>query len=168
MRKKLIKVLVAFYLCVVFAFSFISCGKDDFVLIRSITYTTDGKTKTESSQSKDSYNEEVISWAEYNRAPESKRISCPDMVLLPADYKMPKQHEGKTSAIQRYDAFAQETRYWSKSLIGGEYFYKGTCVYTQYFYRYVKIIDTDTIVVKNGMGETTYKVTSYKILYFED
>ena len=169
MKRHLVKVLAIAYICIICAFSFISCKTDDeFAFIYSITFTSAGETKRLDStvHRVDIY--EKIEKSEYMNAPSTQYYLSPDR--LPPQHKsgliklkeLPKN--GTTYEVKKNNWNETEYQYWSY----GTSYYKSTGEEVTYEYIYLKVIDNETIIIKASNGETTYKVTSYRARYFEE
>ena len=164
MYSKSIKCVSLIVIMVLVLNLFIACGnKDDgFKTVVSVTYTIDGNKKTENSTAGMELGiAEPSSENEYNRA-ESKYQVYPRI-------RQNLQPSSKTvSSIGLFDNSdkGKFIYYW--------YFNFNVPVYVKYqiksdiIYNYiqVKVIDDDTIIIKNSNGETTYNVSSYSIIYF--
>ena len=120
---------------------------------------------------------ETISEDEYMRASSKYQGSPPNIekYLTPSEKTISSisgfdnSDKGKYLYI-RYLAWG--TLHFGRESIRGKDFEYGFSKYEiaseiQYRYIKVKIVDDDTIIIKNSQGETTYNVSSYSISYFK-
>ena len=171
MRKKIVCFIVITMLC---AYSYIlcACSNDGFELVYGVEYTTNGSTKSEYSRWRVHYSAATyITKQEYDASPSNQRISSSGSGgRLPKSYKIPDEAEGKTL----YIVYAKKTSsdnlkryYWARNSIANiTQYFEVEEMYTTYYYVYVKVIDSTTIVVRNDNGDTTYTVSSYSITKF--
>lgn len=164
------KKTVALILLLVFSSaSFLTgCRRDDYKLVWSVTYTLDGKAYTERST--------------YGVATKSSGVQCTEAEFLAGEHKF-YGHLSASYDLPRDSKTVQSHGSLMKEDIG-EYFYVKDSYYNPpvskewywkyefagfgYHYVYVRIVDDDTIVIKKKGIETTYKVSSYSLVYFSD
>ena len=148
--------------------------------MQKIQYTTNGSYRTQHS----TYNIELanfteISETEFKNAPAEKCIrvlynngnNFYDLTQyhVPQNHSVPNDINGRTSYTINTDMTdGDNIRYgifYNNSEI--EYY---QCIISEITYSYiqVKILDYQTLAIRDGNGETIYTVTSYNITYFEE
>ena len=173
------KILVVFLFVSLILSHFTSCNskESEFKEVASITYTVDGKEKTETSSAYMSVGlAERASEEEYNNAD-------PKYQVTQAYIKTPLTQSTKTvSSVLGFDnsdkgkyLYVRELAWGSicfgrNNVRGKDYdyaFYKHE-IKSEIYYHYiwVNIVDDDTIVIINSNGKTTYNVSSYRITNF--
>lgn len=156
-----------------------SCNdkNDGFTEVASITYTVDGKSKTENSTAVIYLGQmEHITEDEYNRSDSKYQVSSIAGGLstkLTASTKTVSSVWGINNSDKGkyvyYWYVAWGDMGWMK--VRGKDYELGfaKCEITseiRYNYIKVKVVDDDTIIIKNSKGETTYNVSSYSITHF--
>lgn len=140
------------------------CSKDGFELVCSVSYTVDGKNKTEYSTWNISYTDEE----------ERHDIEVPGRLFFESyDISFSGRLSKDSKTISSYGILNEqeigETFYVRhRNINGGSYSYYYKTYKFQgfsYSYVYVKVVDDDTIIIKHN-GTTTYNVSSYSITYF--
>ena len=158
--------------------NFVGCKNDSFVDVASVTYTVEGKKTTESSYAYMSLGSRtVISEEEYMNA--DSKFKFDSLVnltqkLMPS-YKTVSSILGLDNSDKNKYIYEKFIAWGSPGLgqVRGEDWDYGfvkqqICSEISYNYIKVKVVDDDTIVVKNSSGETTYNVSSYSITYFDN
>lgn len=175
MNKKIIAILL---LITMFLSMLVGCGssKDDgFKDVASITYTVDGKKKTEKSVARMYVGKaEPISEDEYLLAnPKYQVTSVGISQTLTASSKTVASVCGFDDSDKGNFIYYKYVAWGSMGFgrVRGKDFDYGFSKYeikSGIFYSYVrvKVVDDDTIIIKNSSGETTYNVSSYSITYF--
>lgn len=168
--KKIIICLLATLLIIPSIF-ICACSGDDFEYVASITFTTDGVTKTLKPHhsrnlslgeqiDKDEFyanctNENRI-YLDANTVEFSSKSALPPKDQMGTAVYYKKFDESKTVYASRYISFLDTYWYF-------KYRYYG--VY--YYYILVKVVNSTTIIIKDSKGETTYTVTSYSMQYLK-
>ena len=174
--KKIITFILLFTLTLS---TFVGCKNDDgFKDVVSVTYTVDGQKKTEKSTAYMSLgvpNVEYISEEEYEAADSKYQVSSVGIsTSLAPSSKTVSSISGFTNSDKgkyiyyRYVAWG----YMGFGRVRGRDFDFGFAKYEitseiQYNYIQVKVVDDDTIIIRNAKGETTYNVSTYSITYFD-
>lgn len=175
MNRKIIAILI---LLSVFLGTLVSCGGDNddgFKEVASVTYTVDGTKKTENSIARMSLgNAEPISEDEYTRANSKYQVNSLGISkTLTASSKTVSSIGGFDNSDKGKYIYYRYIAWGSMGFgrVRGKDFEFGFAKYeitSEIFYSYikVKVVDDDTIIIKNSRGETTYNVSSYSITYF--
>ena len=168
------KIFIFLLLVCLLTMPFTGCANDDFVTVCKVVYTTRGETKTQASTAFIDYSEPTfITEDEYNESPEGQRITGKaSSYNLSPNFTIPKGAEGKLSYTAKPTETDSEklTRYYKTyhDLAGKWIYAKVKYMGIDYSFIQVKVVDSSTIVIKDKKGETTYKVTSYSITYFNN
>lgn len=163
------KKIIAFILLFTLTLStFVGCKNDDgFKDVVSVTYTVDGQKKTEKSTAYMSLgvpDVEYISEEEYEAADSKYRVSSVGIsTALSSSSKT-------VSSISKFTNSDKGKYVYYRYVVagGGVAFAKYEITSEiQYNYIQVKVVDDDTIIIRNAKGETTYNVSTYSITYFD-
>ncbi len=122
--------------------------------------------------------EDLITLTEYENAPSDKRVMFnpwEKYEFLPIKTDIPEEHNGKlTYTVEEYDMTSYEnitnlTYYYSKydMATGITTYYKSTYKNSVFNLYMIKVVDKDTIIIRDKNGETTYDVIVYHATYFE-
>lgn len=172
MKYKFVCFIMIAIVMMVSCLAFCGCSNDGFELVCQVEYTTNGVVKTEDSRYDIHYSAATyITKEEYDASPVKQRITgVSSSGKLPTNHKIPNNAKDKTSYqidakvtttddLKRYyyayHTFAQTNQYFMVKEM-----------YTTYYYIYVKVVDSTTIIVRNNKGDTTYTVSSYRITKF--
>ena len=176
MNRKVVAIVV---LLSVFLSTLVGCSGDNdngFKEVASITYTIDGTQKTENSIARMSLgNAEYISEDEYTRANSKYQVTSVGISkALTASSKTVSSIGGFDNSDKGKYIYYRYIAWGSMGFgkVRGRDFDFGFAKYEitseiGYSYIRVKVVDDDTIIVKNSRGETTYNVSSYSITYFD-
>lgn len=167
MLKKILSILLLMSMCSSMLL-LTGCSKD-FEKVNSVTYTMDGKTYTVTSTYGISISGtgEDCSESEYNSA--EHKFNSYDMPKF-VGYELNKNSEtidsfGTLKDSDKGDCFVIKNNYNNPPVTQTNY-KKYTFGGFSYSYVYVKIVDEDTIVIKQNGNEATYNVSSYSITRF--
>ena len=162
MSKKIIAVVL---LMVLLISNLVSCGdkNDGFEEVASVTYTVDGTKKTENSVARMSLGPaEYVSENEYNRAKSRYKIFSVEISTnLTASSKTVSSIGSINNSDKGKYVYYRYVDWGSVEFLKYE-------ITSEIYYDYikVKVVDDDTIIIKNSSGTTTYNVSSYSITYF--
>ena len=168
MNKKMTKVIILFVLLLSLINIFSSCQNAGFKDVVSVTYTVDGKTKTQSSTA-------------YMTLGFAKNISKEEYESADSKYKVDFVSASLVETLTPYSKTVTSVDGFTNSDKGKYLYHRGvrfdTNKYTynkyeitsniHYNYIQVKVVDDDTIIIRDSNGDTTYNVSSYRITYFE-
>ena len=167
MVKKIISILILVAACSTLLL-FTGCS-NNFEKVHSVTYTMDGKTYTVTSTYGISISGsgEDCSESEFNSS--KHKFNSSDMPKF-VGYELNKNSEtidsfGTLNDSDKGDCFVIKNTYNNPPVTQTNY-KKYTFEGFSYSYVYVKIVDDDTIVIKQNGNETTYNVSSYSITRF--
>lgn len=157
------------------AFFLIFCGSSylsgctgGFEPVQSIKYVTGGEHKSETSYWIRSYKETKITEKEYNESPENQRgHTQPNKVYLSKSFKIPDDKKHLTSYIEK-PTIPGMVEYGIQGFVYNPKYYKYEFIGYSYYLIQVKVINDETIEIKNSLGTSKYTVTSYSITYFEN
>lgn len=174
MRKIYIFVLIVFLL-IINVFCLIRCNNSEFKIVRSITITTNGEEKKFSSSSigdivfKENYR--YIEKNEFDNAPDNRKYYNDEFNTEIVSGISIKNAIRLAKGSTRYEEVEDELKgfyyysYWYSP--GGRIYYtKWEYEKTIFNFVYVKIVNDTTIKIKDMKGETTYTVSSYRIVNF--
>lgn len=165
----IILTLTVIFCCV----GMVGCN-NGFQLVKSISITTSGETKSFSSSSEPQISyayTNAITEEEYNNAPKERRlyygtetkkaskITVEDAIKAAKNSTRYKVVEEQLKGFWYYSHF---DFYGSKKY----YYNKSKYEYTYFNFVYVKVKNDTTIVIRKGDTETTYTVTRYNIVKF--
>ena len=167
MLRKILSILLLVAICS--ALILLTGCSNEFEKVHSVTYTMDGKTYTVTSTYGISISgsSEACSESEYNSA--EHKFNSSDMPKF-VGYELNKNSEtiaafGTLKDSDKGDSFVIKNTYNNPPVTQTTY-KKYTFEGFSYSYVYVKIVDDDTIVIKQNGNETTYNVSSYSITKF--
>ena len=177
MNRRVVAIVV---LLSVFLSTLVCCSGDNdngFKEVASVTYTVDGTKKTENSIARMSLgNAEYSSEDEYTNANSKYQVTSVGISrALTSSSKTVSSIGGFDNSDNGkyiyYRYIAWGSMGWGS--VRGKDFDFGFQKYKiiseiSYNYIKVKVVDDDTIIIKNSRGETTYNVSSYSITYFDD
>lgn len=175
--------LIVKSLSLILFFSFViinlsSCKHIGYKDVVSVTYTVNGKTKTERSSANMLLGaRETISESEYANADFKYQFEYIEPTigdLLTPSAKTVTSIDGFTNSDKGKFVYYKYVAWGNKGpgcIIGRDFDY-GFSKYEIisdicYNYIKVKVVDDDTIIIRNSKGETTYNVSSYSITYFD-
>ena len=169
--KKIISVFIATLLFCSLTF----CGgcSNGYKPVKSITFTSNGVTKTCNSHKANAFSRpEEITEEEFDQAISNnykRQKSYTDSIQTPSLETILKNAKDKTT----YEYIEPKLEgYWYYSYFGtnfssGSYSYwKTKYAKTNYYFVYVKVVSDTILKIKDRNGETTYTVTSYKLTSF--
>lgn len=149
------------------------CSNSGFKMVSSIEYTTNGTTMTRVTSCRTHYGAGIyITEQEYEAAPTYKRIQDKYTFNGPSLTSVAETAKGKPYVEVRATKKQEEDdlyRYYKKfnSDLGDFQYYKAPEMYHAYYFIYVKVVDSATIIIRDHKGDTTYTVTSHRIKYFD-
>lgn len=142
---------------------------NDFEKVHSVTYTMDGKTYTVTSTYGISISGTGEDCSESDYTSAEHKFNSYDMPKF-AGYELDKNSETITSFgtlkdSDKGDIFVVKNTY-NNPPVSQTTYKKYTFEGFAYSYVYVKVVDDDTIIIKQNGNETTYNVSSYSITKF--
>ena len=148
------------------------CANNGFEPVCSIEYTTNGTKTTEDSRWEIHYSApRYITKEEYDASPTKQRITGQaSSGKISQSHKIPSNAKGKTAYVvnaEKTNSDNLKRYYYGHNTIGNiTQYFEVTMMYTTYYYIYVKVVNSTTIIIRNNKGDTTYTVSSYRITKF--
>lgn len=173
---KKIGTLVLTFILLVFSTIFISgCNNEGFELVKSVSITTSGEEKVFNSTTTPQVLFEIpidISYGEFNAASDNRKFYGVQGWEPNALSKITiKDAISAAKNSTHYEVVEKDLEgYWYRAF---SYTTHGKVYYSKYKYKktlcnfvYVKVKDDTTLVIRNGDGDTTYTVSSYRIVFW--
>lgn len=170
--KKIICFISTMLLLILMIIVPLGCSDSGYKIIRSIEYTTNGKTQKQSSSCSTHYGAYIpITKEKYETSPRYKVLDK-NAFNGPSLISVSKEAKGathiKVDAIKKQEDDDLERYYQTYDIDNKIWRYYVTHeMYYDYYFVYVKVVNSTTIIVRDNKGDTTYTVTSYRITDFE-
>ncbi len=170
--KKISIIILSFAMAFISVLSFGGCKKDDFEKVYSVTFTMDGKSTTKTSYA-------YLYVSQQNGVTQEVYYSTPKIADIDGDLNSQKiALSVNNKTISSWNGITEEQKGEVIGYRNGMWFNSSTGHYVSadyilgtfegflYYYVLVRVVDDDTIIIKDGSGQTTYNVSSYKISKF--
>lgn len=174
MRKtRIVYIILTIFLFLSFSFVFGCTKKDEFVQVRSITYSIGNESTTIYSSSKKEYSSsETITKEEYYNAPSDQRFvrTLNEYTKLSPLFKFPAEHKGTNEILVKpAETNSQKLIHYFvnyNTLSGEPIYYKKKYLGIRYQYVSVKQLKDSSIIIKYRGKEIKCMANSFQINYF--